>query len=437
MPSQRVAVAVLLSNFCEFAGSQSVQFGEPEEVQSLIKSLSFEESLEFKALAAAKEKKCGATAFPCGKSCQPAKNKNGTPRKCRNPLEGQAATYQDWLKDKSAIVLAGSSELSGKNTATQPPPKVQKKSSGQAAIDEKYASSKPDEDAIDGWEKESLAYHTSPEGLALSGLTWKYHGTPGGLAWEDGPDYVKEIADKESLISATLRKEQENAKQGLAKLSDWKNYSLYTDVERSKMEKKIASPKTSEKERQKLRNKIDEDRTRAEGVAKRQAERYSKSPEERRAELEAEFDAVAKAKTEESKQIQQDIANGDVNTIQSEMDRVLRPLSSYRDDSDDENILDTRKRQRDIIREHLIERSKQEKPESVLGVGSDFNAEQLKAAYRKAALSAHPDKGGTREEFQKVNEAYQKLLRNLEFSEEELIALSEYFEVVECEIRES
>ena len=43
---------------------------------------------------------------------------------------------------------------------------------------------------------------------------------------------------------------------------------------------------------------------------------------------------------------------------------------------------------------------------SLLGVARDVDDAALKKAYRQAALVAHPDKGGTDEEFQAINEAW-------------------------------
>ena len=44
-----------------------------------------------------------------------------------------------------------------------------------------------------------------------------------------------------------------------------------------------------------------------------------------------------------------------------------------------------------------------------LGVQRDADAKTIKKAYRQAALISHPDKGGTDEEFQLVNEAWNVL----------------------------
>jgi molecular chaperone DnaJ len=46
---------------------------------------------------------------------------------------------------------------------------------------------------------------------------------------------------------------------------------------------------------------------------------------------------------------------------------------------------------------------------SILGVSRDATADQIKTAYRRAASQHHPDKGGDKEQFQKIQEAYATL----------------------------
>src|ERR1700754_874345 len=42
----------------------------------------------------------------------------------------------------------------------------------------------------------------------------------------------------------------------------------------------------------------------------------------------------------------------------------------------------------------------------VLGVGKDASADEIKKAFRRAAVEHHPDKGGDEAKFKEINEAY-------------------------------
>lgn len=44
-----------------------------------------------------------------------------------------------------------------------------------------------------------------------------------------------------------------------------------------------------------------------------------------------------------------------------------------------------------------------------LGISKSASADEIKKAYRKLALTHHPDKGGEQEKFKEINEAYQTL----------------------------
>src|SRR5215204_1884238 len=45
----------------------------------------------------------------------------------------------------------------------------------------------------------------------------------------------------------------------------------------------------------------------------------------------------------------------------------------------------------------------------VLGVGKNASADELKKAFRRAAIEHHPDKGGDEVKFKEINEAYEVL----------------------------
>ena len=50
-----------------------------------------------------------------------------------------------------------------------------------------------------------------------------------------------------------------------------------------------------------------------------------------------------------------------------------------------------------------------EDPYSVLGVARDATQAEIKKQYYKLARECHPDKGGTHEEFIRINDAYELL----------------------------
>ncbi|KAF8834839.1 hypothetical protein BDN67DRAFT_998774 [Paxillus ammoniavirescens] len=57
----------------------------------------------------------------------------------------------------------------------------------------------------------------------------------------------------------------------------------------------------------------------------------------------------------------------------------------------------------------LLKQSKQKDYYKVLGVARDADAKTIKKAYRKAVMTAHPDKGGSEAKMAAVNEAYEVL----------------------------
>lgn len=57
----------------------------------------------------------------------------------------------------------------------------------------------------------------------------------------------------------------------------------------------------------------------------------------------------------------------------------------------------------------------------ILGLGVNFEASDLKKAYRRKAAETHPDKGGNAEDFQLVNAAYEFLLNGT--ADEEVMML--------------
>jgi len=48
----------------------------------------------------------------------------------------------------------------------------------------------------------------------------------------------------------------------------------------------------------------------------------------------------------------------------------------------------------------------------ILGVSQKASLQSIKAAYKKKALILHPDRGGNQEEFKKLSNAYQNILKS-------------------------
>ncbi|EJF60015.1 hypothetical protein DICSQDRAFT_88478 [Dichomitus squalens LYAD-421 SS1] len=65
--------------------------------------------------------------------------------------------------------------------------------------------------------------------------------------------------------------------------------------------------------------------------------------------------------------------------------------------------------QRLVKAQKLLKQSRQKDYYKVLGVARDADTKAIKKAYRKAVLSAHPDKGGSEAKMAAVNEAYEVL----------------------------
>jgi len=65
--------------------------------------------------------------------------------------------------------------------------------------------------------------------------------------------------------------------------------------------------------------------------------------------------------------------------------------------------------QRVIRAQKLLKQSKQKDYYKVLGVSRDADKKAIKKAFRKAAIKAHPDKGGSEAKMAAVNEAYEVL----------------------------
>ena len=66
-------------------------------------------------------------------------------------------------------------------------------------------------------------------------------------------------------------------------------------------------------------------------------------------------------------------------------------------------------------------------PYKILGIPKQFDETMLKKAYLKKAMKTHPDRGGSKDEFQKVSIAYTILLKKLSCIVYNLCCVSDFF----------
>jgi hypothetical protein len=70
-----------------------------------------------------------------------------------------------------------------------------------------------------------------------------------------------------------------------------------------------------------------------------------------------------------------------------------------------------------LVQKQATTKQNEKTPEyyrEILGVPEDASCEDIREAYRALISKNHPDKGGDAEESIKINEAYNKLLKNCE-----------------------
>jgi DnaJ-class molecular chaperone len=73
----------------------------------------------------------------------------------------------------------------------------------------------------------------------------------------------------------------------------------------------------------------------------------------------------------------------------------------------------------------------------ILEVSTDASCEDVKAGYSKLSLEKHPDKGGSKEEFEKIIEAYEILSNPHQRLKYDLGLLRKHFQYIEPEGKET
>lgn len=235
---------------------------------------------------------------------------------------------------------------------------------------------------------------------------------------DDAPEYIKAISDKESWARARVISEYASHSSREA----WKPED-FTMTDRSYYEKKLKSPKTSDKRKAEIRQELEE----SDKASKDAADRMNKlraevltNPTARLDSARSEFAKIADDYSAPSTDLKQKLASGDVAAREKLGNDLLRSLPAYSRvlaRTGETPEMDSALYRR-TIREHL-KNSATATPERQLKVQGEVTPQSVKAAYKAAARKAHPDTGGSKEEFESVNNAYKKLKERLNFSDED------------------
>jgi len=119
------------------------------------------------------------------------------------------------------------------------------------------------------------------------------------------------------------------------------------------------------------------------------------------------------------------INNNPNNSVELEKLKRLNKLQKIKYIQDIEKIKKLKAQQQQQQQQHQIPNEQQIpndqlkinnklNPYKILNIGKNYDKTSLKKAYLKAALSSHPDRGGTQELFQQVSIAYAVLMKKFE-----------------------
>lgn len=313
------------------------------------------------------------------------------------------------------------------------PPKG--KASKQQEIDQKYASDNPSDADADNWLKESTLEYSRPDKKKADAEALeerkKAYGIHESFFVEGSPEHklAKSIKDKGSLGDAVLAKD----KQSEAYRSEmtgtqeytWKSFSGWDGSQEQKLksaERRVKSGKTeasrakAQKEYEKLKAEKEEDQKSSQEAADRQNAKRSKTPEQRKAEIAASVDKKSSDIYAEREALHEQVKKNNKKAIEEASRRVVFGLDTfdpmavggpknYRANAQQFN--------REAIRAHLQNvHQKGGGDASALGLSRGKpELRELRAAYRKAAMAAHPDRGGSREKFEQVRSAYERMMQ--------------------------
>lgn len=330
-------------------------------------------------------------------------------------------------------------------------------------IDEKYASDNPTDADADNWLKEAVAEYARPDKKkadadALEEMK-KQYGVHESFFVEGSPEHdrAKSVKDKDSLGNAVLANEKQNSKSREERFGTenytWESFSGWDGSRENSLksaEKRIKSGKTeasrakAQKEYDKLKAQKEEDRQSSEAAAERQNAKRSKPLEQRKAEVMAAVDKRSAEVFAEKEALNEQVKRGNKRAIEEASRKVVFGLDTfdpmavggpknYRANAQSIN--------REAIRSHLQNvHQKGGGDAKALGLGRGKpELRELRMAYRKAAMAAHPDRGGSREQFEQVRSAYERMMQQhypgersdgldiFEVCGERLVPRSQYF----------
>jgi hypothetical protein len=278
------------------------------------------------------------------------------------------------------------------------------------AVSDRYASGNPSDADISGWINDVAIASTAPDDASDHAATLKHHSLMNGV----DPGKVK---NREGWAKAVYAKEQRGKKERGGKELSADDFSFWDSSQEKALndaQKKAANPKASEAGRakaaklaEKLAAEKERDRKSAEAAAAQSNQTRGGDRKTRVAALLKEYDDHFGKLKAERQGLHTRVKKGDKRAIAEAAHNVIKEMDHYAP------VRGNRKQgDRDAVKEHLQQfHNKNGGDAKILGMskGRDFTMQELKSAYRQASRSAHPDKGGSEQQFQAVSDAYQRL----------------------------
>lgn len=332
-----------------------------------------------------------------------------------------ASDRADKSESGGGIVPAG-----GKLSAAPKTPEAAN-AEGQEAINQRYASANPSQADVSGWLQDSIQEYLSPASdKALHAEVLKelkiHHGVYEGHVTGDLADAYKKIRDRQSFAEGAADSNEHYVnvvRKG--KLMTPEDVGLWmNEPELKSAERRMKSGKTegsrakAKQEFEKLSAKKAERLAESAEIAEKMNSKYTAPREEQIQRYLKIYDDKFAAAKAEKEQLHQQFLKGNKKAVQTVTERVLKPLDTFSPTDmfeGSKKVKDPDRVYREAVRSHLIQTHQQGGGDAAtLGLqGRPNSPEELKAAYRRAAATHHPDRGGSRDAFEQVRGAYERL----------------------------